>query len=101
MFKREAASLLEHPVVTAVAAEVGRSPAQVLVRWAIQRGTSVIPKSVTPSRIDANYDVFSWQLSDDHMEKLGSLQPQQRMLDGRFWLSPAGPYKTLEDLWDE
>merc|ERR1712127_902832 len=44
-------AVMKHPVVMRVAKEAGKTPAQVLIRWAVQRGTSVVPKSVTPSRI--------------------------------------------------
>ena len=43
---------------------------QVLIRWAIQHGTSVLPKSVTPERIESNLDVFSWKLEDEDYKKL-------------------------------
>merc|ERR1719272_2271612 len=51
MIKHEGASVMESPVVQGVASATGRSAAQVLIRWAVQRGTSAVPKSVTPSRI--------------------------------------------------
>lgn len=96
------AAVMEHPVVMRVAKEAGKSPAQVLIRWAVQRGTSVVPKSVTPSRIGSNFDVIgSWELSDEQMADLSSIEPQTRMLHGEFWLNPKGPYKTMSDLWDE
>ncbi len=101
MIKHDGASVMEHPAVARVAEAVGRTPAQVLIRWAVQRGTSVVPKSVTPARIDANFAVFDWELSDEQMAELSSIEPQARMLHGEFWLKPDGPYKTLADLWDE
>jgi len=101
MLKREAPSVLDHPVVVQVAERTGRSTGQVLIRWALQRGTSVIPKSVTPARIDANLAVLDFELSPEDMAALDSIEPQVRMVAGAFWLSPEGPYKTLEDLWDE
>jgi diketogulonate reductase-like aldo/keto reductase len=61
----------------------------------------VIAKSTRPERILANLDVLSWRLPEDDERKLGSLALQQRMVDGSFWLSPRGPYRTLHDLWDE
>eukprot|EP00308_Calcidiscus_leptoporus_P001388 CAMPEP_0119353614 /NCGR_PEP_ID=MMETSP1334-20130426/2726_1 /TAXON_ID=127549 /ORGANISM="Calcidiscus leptoporus, Strain RCC1130" /LENGTH=312 /DNA_ID=CAMNT_0007366931 /DNA_START=88 /DNA_END=1026 /DNA_ORIENTATION=- len=100
MIKHNGASVMAAPEVKAVAADVGRTPAQVLIRWAVQRGTSVVPKSVTPSRIESNFDVLAWELSEQHMATLASIEPQERMLHGQFWCNAAGPYKTLEDLWD-
>jgi alcohol dehydrogenase (NADP+) len=100
--KHDGATVMENAVVQRVAAEVGKSAAQVLIRWAVQRGTSVLPKSVTPSRIESNFDVIgAWALSDSQMAELSAIEPQKRMLHGQFWCSPKGPYKTIADLWDE
>ncbi|MGA8328756.1 MAG: aldo/keto reductase, partial [Mycobacterium sp.] len=66
-------SLLTDPTVTAVAESYGRTPAQVLVRWHIQLGNIVIPKSVNPKRIASNLDVFDFELSDDAMASISSL----------------------------
>jgi alcohol dehydrogenase (NADP+) len=95
------ASVMGNEVVLRVAAALGKAPAQVLIRWAVQRGTSVVPKSVTPSRIEANFDVFSWELSDEQMAELSALEPQERLLHGKFWCKEEGPYRTPADLWDE
>jgi hypothetical protein len=153
---------------------------QVLIRWALQRGTSCLPKSANPGRIAANFDVLDWQLQPEDQQALDTLpyrvskatiwlaasviqacghaiivasltaqlvcacqltckqrsqnvgrnmlvrcRPlavmprvltvasclpdapaavgllQQRMVSGVMWLSPKGPYNTLQDLWDE
>jgi diketogulonate reductase-like aldo/keto reductase len=101
MFSREAPKLMEDPIVGAVAASTGRSVAHVLLKWAIQRGTSVLPKSTNPERIKANADVWDWELGGDDFRALSSLAHQQRMVDGSFWLSEEGPYRTLKEFWDE
>ncbi|MER5890575.1 aldo/keto reductase, partial [Streptomyces sp. NPDC001941] len=62
--------LLEVPTVVAVAQKHGRTPAQVVLRWHLQTGNVVIPKSVTPSRIAENIDVFGFEL-DAEAERLG------------------------------
>ena len=94
-------SVLANPSVASIASAVGKSPAQVLIRWAVQRGTSVLPKSVTPERIAANFGVLDWELSDEQMATLSSIGAQERLLHGKFWCKANGPYKTLADLWDE
>uniref|UniRef100_A0A1D1ZZK1 NADP-dependent oxidoreductase domain-containing protein n=1 Tax=Auxenochlorella protothecoides TaxID=3075 RepID=A0A1D1ZZK1_AUXPR len=95
------ARLLDDPVLAEVAGEAGRTPAQVALRWALQRGTSFLPKSTNEDRIKQNADVWDWELSEEAMAKLNGIAHQQRMVDGSFWLSEEGPYKTLSDLWDE
>ena len=72
-------TLLTHPMVTAVAAECGRTPAQVLIRWHFQLGNIVIPKSVHPSRIASNLDVFDFELSVSEMASISSLEDGTRL----------------------
>ncbi|NHC44464.1 aldo/keto reductase [Motilibacter aurantiacus] len=71
--------LLEHPVVTGLATRVGRTPAQVVLRWHVQRGTVVIPKSVTPERIRSNIEVFDFELSDADMAEVSGLASGRRI----------------------
>ncbi|MGW5051823.1 aldo/keto reductase [Actinokineospora sp. NPDC004072] len=66
-------ALLGDPVVGRIAERVGRSPAQVLLRWHLQLGNIVIPKSVTPARIKANFEIFDFELDDDDMRTLSTL----------------------------
>eukprot|EP01060_Flectonema_neradi_P011923 TRINITY_DN1886_c0_g1_i4.p1 TRINITY_DN1886_c0_g1~~TRINITY_DN1886_c0_g1_i4.p1 ORF type:complete len:365 (+),score=70.46 TRINITY_DN1886_c0_g1_i4:57-1151(+) len=66
-------SVMENPVVTGIAAELGRTPAQVIIRWHVQRGVSCVPKSITPSRVEANYKVWDFELSREHMDKMSEL----------------------------
>ena len=65
---------LGHPVVTSVAARVGRSPAQVLLRWGIQHDFVVLPKSVTPARIAENAALFDFELDAASMKELDALE---------------------------
>jgi diketogulonate reductase-like aldo/keto reductase len=65
--------LLSDPVVAKIALAHGRSPAQVVLRWHLQLGNVVIPKSVTPSRIRENIDVFGFELATAEMEALSTL----------------------------
>jgi 2,5-diketo-D-gluconate reductase A len=76
--------LLADPVIAAVAAKHGRTPAQVIVRWHIDNGLIVIPKSVTPSRIAENFDVFSFTLDDDDLAAIAKLDAA----DGRMGPNP-------------
>ncbi|MCV7197212.1 aldo/keto reductase [Mycobacterium angelicum] len=72
-------TLLTHPTVTAVAEGCGRTPAQVLIRWHIQLGNIVIPKSVNPIRIASNFDVFDFELSANEMASISSLDDGTRL----------------------
>ncbi|CAN0200758.1 unnamed protein product [Scytosiphon promiscuus] len=71
---QEFASCLDDPVIGEIAKKLDKSPAQVIIRWHLQRGVTVIPKSVTPARILSNKDVFDFELSSEDMaavDKLG------------------------------
>jgi len=72
-------ALLTHPTVTAVAEGCDRTPAQVLIRWHLQLGNIVIPKSVNPTRIASNFDVFDFELSADDMASISSLDDGTRL----------------------
>lgn len=72
-------SLLTNPVVTAVAEGLGRTPAQVLLRWHLQLGNIVIPKSVNPQRIASNFNVFDFELSEHDMASISSLDDGNRL----------------------
>lgn len=72
-------SLLEHPTVTKVAQRYGKTPAQVLIRWHIQLGNIVIPKSVHPERIVSNSEVFDFELGTAEMTAISSLDDGARL----------------------
>ena len=73
------AQILEDETINDIANEIGKSPAQVIIRWNVQHGVVVIPKSVTPSRIEENLNVFDFELSDAHMERIDQLNKDERM----------------------
>ncbi|HXY62947.1 MAG TPA: aldo/keto reductase [Mycobacterium sp.] len=71
--------LLDNPTVTSVAAEYSRTPAQVLIRWSLQLGNVVIPRSAEPERIANNIDVFDFELAAEHMDTLNGLNDGTRV----------------------
>lgn len=70
--------LIDDSVIGGVAAKHGKSPAQVMVRWSLQLGNIVLPKSVTPERIEQNIDVFDFELDDADMAAIASLESGRR-----------------------
>jgi 2,5-diketo-D-gluconate reductase A len=71
--------LVNNPTVTSIAAEYGRTPAQVLIRWNLQLGNVVIPRSAKPERIASNFDVFGFELAAEHMDALNGLHDGTRV----------------------
>ncbi len=66
-------STLEDPTIVEIAEAHGRTPAQVMLRWHLQQGRQVIPKSVTPSRIAENIDVFDFDLTNEQLDAIDAL----------------------------
>ncbi|KMQ58403.1 glyoxal reductase [Chryseobacterium angstadtii] len=73
------AALLENPELKKVAEKYGKTVAQVILRWHLQEGFVVIPKSVTPSRIEENFNVFDFELTEDEMNTVRSLDTGKRL----------------------
>jgi 2,5-diketo-D-gluconate reductase A len=65
--------VLDDSTITEIAGKVGKTPAQVVLRWHIQRGDIVFPKSVTPSRMQENFDIFDFELDSADMDEISSL----------------------------
>ena len=77
--------VLKDPTIAAIAERVGRTAAQVTLRWHIQRGDIVFPKSTTPSRISENFELFDFELTDDDMTAISALDQGE---DGRTGAHP-------------
>lgn len=75
--------VFDTPQVTTVAQQLGVTPAQAVLRWHIQLGNVVIPKSVTPARIAANLDIDSFELSSQQMELISSLDQGEAGRSGK------------------
>ncbi|MEU0790059.1 aldo/keto reductase [Amycolatopsis sp. NPDC005961] len=71
-------SLLGDPIIAELAVKHGRTPAQIVLRWHLQLGNVVIPKSVTPSRIEENFDLFGFTLAEEELESLTPLDRGER-----------------------
>uniref|UniRef100_A0A8C7ZN39 alcohol dehydrogenase (NADP(+)) n=1 Tax=Oryzias sinensis TaxID=183150 RepID=A0A8C7ZN39_9TELE len=101
----EEPSLLEDPKLGAIAQRYQKSPAQVILRWHIQRGVACIPKSVTPSRIQQNLDVFDFNLSQEDMKQIDSFSCMRRFIvptavDGKtVWRDAEHPHFPFHDAY--
>ena len=91
-------SVLQQPVVKDIASRVQRTPAQVVLRWGVQRGTSVIPKTSRASRLVENLSVFDFALSDDDMAAISALNQNRRFNDpGAFCELAFGKFYPIYD----
>lgn len=73
--------LFEHELIQSIAEKHGRTPAQVLLRWATQRGVAVIPKSNNPRRLKQNLEVTGWNLEEDEIRAIAQLDRGLRFND--------------------
>jgi 2,5-diketo-D-gluconate reductase A len=72
-------SVLDDALITALADQHGRTPAQIVLRWHLQLGNVVFPKSTTPARIEENLDVFGFRLSENEMQQIAELDEGRRI----------------------
>ena len=90
--------LLDHPTLVDIATDTGATVAQVLIAWALHRGTAVIPKSVDKRRIEENLQALSVELSPAHLDAIAALDKGYRYLDGEFFARNGSPYQAAE-IW--
>lgn len=77
----ESESTLTNPVITKIADAHKKTPAQVILRWGIQRGTSIVPKSSKPARLKENLDIFDFELNAEEMNLISALNQNRRFND--------------------
>jgi len=82
-------SLLNNIMIGEVALKHGKTSAQVILRWGVQRGTAIIPKSVDVERLRQNIDLFGFNLSDEEMRKIDLLDEGKRYNDPGFFAEAA------------
>jgi D-xylose reductase len=95
---RDEDSLLQHPAVLKIAESHGRSAAQVLLRWGIQRGTAVIPKTSSRTRLAENLSVTDFSLRDDEMAAISGLNRNRRYNDPGDFCEAA--FNTFFPIYD-
>ncbi|XP_061339785.1 NADPH-dependent aldo-keto reductase, chloroplastic-like isoform X2 [Gastrolobium bilobum] len=92
--------ILQNPIIKVVAEKLGKTPGQVALRWGLQVGHSVLPKSTNEARIKENFDVFEWSIPEDLIVKFSEIK-QERLIKGTFAVHETyGAYKSVEELWD-
>ncbi|XP_051786011.1 aldo-keto reductase family 1 member A1-A [Erpetoichthys calabaricus] len=99
-------SLLDDPQILNVAEKLKKTPAQVILRWQVQRGVACIPKSAKPSRIKENIQVFDFTLSDEDMKKMETLTCNKRLtvppikVNGQsVWRDAKNPFFPFHDAY--
>ncbi|GLT75850.1 hypothetical protein SLA2020_475440 [Shorea laevis] len=92
--------VLKNPILNTVAEKLGKTPAQVALRWGLQMGHSVLPKSTNEARIKDNLDVFDWSIPDDLFAKFSEIELARLVRGTTFVHETLSPYKTVEELWD-
>ncbi|OMO97285.1 Aldo/keto reductase [Corchorus olitorius] len=92
--------VLKNPVLISVAEKLGKSPAQVALRWGLQMGHSVLPKSTNELRIGQNFDVFDWSIPEDLFLKFLEIEQERLIKPVVFVHETYGAYRTLDELWD-
>jgi alcohol dehydrogenase (NADP+) len=98
LIKESDPTILENEVIKKIAAEKNCSPAQILLSWAVTRGTSAIPKSVNPKRLKENLESAAIELSTADLKSIADLDLNFRYINGETWASPGSPY-SLDYLW--
>ena len=90
-------SLLENKVINEIAEKHEASPAQILIKWAIDRGTVVIPKSTNPKRIQQNFESLKVELDDQDHQHIKELDRHFRYVHGKFFETEDGKYENIFD----
>ena len=99
MVNEDDPSLFSVAAIQEIAEARGLSAGQVILAWAVKRGTAPIPKSANPGRQADNLAAGSIELSDDEMKAIDNIEINHRYVHGRFWEMEGSPY-TVENLWD-
>ncbi|CAI0418446.1 unnamed protein product [Linum tenue] len=94
-------SVMHSSVLKEIADAKGKSVAQVALRWIYQQGAIPIVKSFNKERMRQNLDIFDWELTPDEVSRIEQQIPQQRGFSGEMFVSETGPYKSVDELWDQ
>lgn len=98
MKKDDEPDLFELDIIKSIAEKHGKTPAQILIAYGLNRGISVIPKSTNAGRIAQNLAADEINLTEDEVEAISKEDKNYRFVDGSFWTQEGSPY-GMEDLW--
>ena len=90
-------TLLDNEIINSIADKHEATPAQILIKWAVERGTTVIPKSTHPGRIKENFESKNVNLDEDDMKEIRSLNIPFRYLDGKVFETESDMYRNVFD----
>ncbi|XP_058734584.1 NADPH-dependent aldo-keto reductase, chloroplastic-like [Vicia villosa] len=94
-------NILTNSVIKRVSKKLGKTPAQVSLRWGLQMGHCVIPKSSRDIRIMENFDIFNWSIPEDLMTLLSQIEEKGKIYTAAICIhATCGPYRSIEELWD-
>lgn len=92
---------MQDETINQVAKKLGKGPAEVCLRWSMQKGIIVIPKATSAQHIKDNLTVLDFEIPEEDMKAIDAITEQRRSVEADMWLNKEeGPYKTREDLWD-
>ncbi|XP_010271101.1 PREDICTED: methylecgonone reductase-like [Nelumbo nucifera] len=92
-------AVMKSPILKDIAMAKRKSIAQISMRWIYQQEVTPIVKTYNKERMKENLQIFDWELSDEELDKISRI-PQQSGSSGKMFVSPNGPYKTIEEVWD-
>ena len=91
-------SLLNHELIGDIASSVGKTAAQVLLRWGVQRGTSIVPKTTSRERLIENLSIFDFELAQEQMDQISALNRHRRFNDPGDFCEAA--FNTFFPIYD-
>ncbi|KAH7516198.1 hypothetical protein FEM48_Zijuj10G0109900 [Ziziphus jujuba var. spinosa] len=92
--------VMESEVLKEIAEKKGKTVAQVCLRWIYEQGVGMVVKSFNEERMKENLDIFDWELTPEESQKISQI-PQRKGLPCLEFISDQGPYRSLEELWDD
>ncbi|KAL6010878.1 hypothetical protein ACLOJK_001320 [Asimina triloba] len=91
--------VLGNALINDIARAKGKGVGQIALKWGLQQGVSLIPKSFNKGRLSQNFAILDWQLTEEELQQIGTI-PQKRIATIPEFIFPDGMFKSSEELWD-